>query len=145
MDPVSCTVDINRPPSEVFPFITDPSYFGEWQQRVVSGYVAGELAVGSTCTLTRNIGGAERKSSSLITEYAPPLRWAIHGIEGPIRADASVRVEPLDAGTRSRVTIELEFSGHGFGKLMAPLVVSRARKEVPLSCQNLKGLLEWAS
>jgi carbon monoxide dehydrogenase subunit G len=144
MDPVTCTVDIDRPPSEVFPFVTDPSYFGEWQKGVVSGHVAGEAAVGSTCTMTRNIGGAERKTSSLITEYAPPQRWAIHAIDGPIRADVSVQVEPLDAGTRSRVTIELDFSGHGLGKLMAPLVVSRARKEVPLSCQNLKGLLEQA-
>ena len=145
MHPITCTVDIDRPPNEVFPFVTDPSYFGEWQNGVVSGHVAGEPAVGTTCTMTRNIGGAERKTSSLITEYVPPQRWAIHGIDGPIRADVVVLVEPLDAGTRSRVTIELDFSGHGLGKLMAPLVVSRARKEVPLSCQNLKGLLEQAS
>jgi len=144
MDPVTCSVDIDRPPSEVFPFVTDPSHFGEWQKGVVSGHVAGEPAVGSTCTMTRKIGGAERTSSSLITDYAPPQRWAIHGIDGPIRADVAVRVEPLDGGARSSVTIELDFSGHGLGRLMAPLVVSRARKEVPVSCQNLKGLLEQA-
>ena len=141
---VTCTVDIDRPPSEVFPFVTDPSRFGEWQRGVLSGSVAGEPAVGSTCTMTRKIGGAARESTSQITEYEPPVRWAIRGIDGSIRANVVVQVEPLDVA-RSRVTIDLEFSSHGLGKLMAPMVVSRARKEVPVSCQNLKGLLEQTS
>ena len=144
MASVTCSVEIDRSPSEVFPFVTDPCYFGEWQKGVVSGHVTGEPAVGSTCTMTRNVGGAERCSTSLITEYVPPQRWAMHGIEGPIRADVHVVVESLDGGVRSRVMIEVVFTGHGLGKLMAPLVVSRARKEVPVSCQKLKGLLEQA-
>jgi carbon monoxide dehydrogenase subunit G len=140
---VTCTVDIDRPPSEVFPFVTDPSRFGEWQRGVLSGRVAGEPAVGSTCTMTRKIGGAARQSTSQITEYEPPVRWAIRGVDGSIRAHVIVQVEPLE-DARSRVTIDLQFSSHGLGKLMAPMVVSRARKEVPVSCQNLKGLLEQA-
>jgi hypothetical protein len=40
------------------------------------------------------------------------------------------------------VTISLDFHGHGVGKLLAPLVTSQARKEVPVSCQNLKERLE---
>jgi carbon monoxide dehydrogenase subunit G len=141
---VSCSVDIDRPPSEVFPFVTDPSRFGEWQRGVLSGQVAGEPAVGATCTMTRKIGGAARESTSQITEYEPPVRWAIRGTDGSIRAHVIVQVEALD-GARSRVTVDLHFSGHGLGKLMAPMVISRARKEVPVSCQNLKGLLEQAS
>jgi carbon monoxide dehydrogenase subunit G len=141
---VTCTVDIDRPPSDVFPFVTDPSRFGEWQRGVLSGRVAGEPAVGSTCTMTRKIGGAARLSTSQITEYEPPVRWAIRGIDGSIRAHVIVEVEPLE-DDRSRVTIDLRFSSHGLGKLMAPMVISRARKEVPVSCQNLKGLLEQAS
>jgi hypothetical protein len=145
MAPISCTVDIDRPPSDVFPFVIDPTRFGEWQKGVVSGHLDGDPSVGSTCTMKRKIGGSERTSTSRITEYVPPLRWAIHGIDGPIRADVSVQVEPLDDAARSRVTIELDFSGHGFGRLIAPLVVSQARKEVPVSCQTLKGLLERAT
>ena len=72
------------------------------------------------------------------------MRWAIRGIDGSIRAHVIVEVEPLE-DDRSRVTIGLQFSSHGLGKLMAPMVVSRARKEVPVSCENLKGLLEQAS
>jgi uncharacterized protein YndB with AHSA1/START domain len=139
------SVDIDRPPTEVFAYVTDPTRFGEWQKGVVSGHVEGAAAVGATCTMTRKIGGAERTSTSEITEFDPPARWAIHGIDGPIRADVSIRVEPLDGAARSRVTVQLEFSGHGFGKLLAPRVTNQARKEVPLSCQKLKARLEQAS
>ncbi len=140
--PIVSTVEIERPPSEVFPYVTDPTRFGEWQAGVVSGSTEGAAGVGSKCTMTRKIGGTQRTSTSEITQYEAPSRWAIHGIDGPIRADVSVLVEPLDAGQRSRVTIQLEFQGHGFGKLLAPMVTSQARKEVPKSCQNLKQRLE---
>jgi hypothetical protein len=52
-------------------------------------------------------------------------------------------IEPLNDGMRSRVTIELDFEGHGIGKLLVPLVVRRqARKELPKNQQNLKDRLE---
>jgi uncharacterized protein YndB with AHSA1/START domain len=139
---VSCTVEIDQPPSLVFPFVIDPAHFAEWQKGVVSGHVDGDPAVGATCVMTRKVGGQERTSTSTITQYQPPDRWTIRGIDGPIRANVDVRVEPLDQATRSRVTIELVFNGHGMGKVLAPIVTSQARKEVPVSCQNLKELLE---
>jgi hypothetical protein len=64
-------------------------------------------------------------------------------IDGPIRAVVEVTVEPLDGSDRSRVRIELEFEGHGIGKLLVPLVVRRqARKEMPADCRRLKQRLE---
>ena len=41
------------------------------------------------------------------------------------------------------MTIELDFEGHGIGKLLVPLVVRRqAQKELPINVQNLKEKLE---
>jgi hypothetical protein len=60
-----------------------------------------------------------------VTSIDSPETWSVHGIDGPIRAIVNVAVERLDA-TRSRVTIELDFEGHGIGKLLVPLVVRRA-------------------
>ncbi len=136
-------VDIARPPDEVFSYVTDPSRFGEWQADVVSGHIEGDspAEVGSTCTMTRRIGGSERTSTSVVTQIDPPWTWAIRGIDGPIRANVTVTVEPLPE-QRSHVTIQLGFQGHGAGKLLMPMVVRQARKEVPKSCQNLKKRLE---
>jgi hypothetical protein len=41
------------------------------------------------------------------------------------------------------MTIDLDFEGHGIGKLLVPLVVRRqARMEMPKNQQRLKDLLE---
>ncbi|MGO8960434.1 MAG: SRPBCC family protein [Streptosporangiaceae bacterium] len=146
MAPIVSAVDIARPPAEVFAYVTDPSRFGEWQSGVVSGHVEGDGApsVGSKCTMTRRIGGSERTSTSEITEILPPRAWAIRGIDGPIRADVKVSVEPRQEGAQSRVTIQLDFSGHGIGNMLVPMVVRQARKELPQNCQTLKKRLEDA-
>ena len=145
MAPLVSRIEIARPQDEVFSYVTDPTTFAEWQEGVVGGSVAAgnTPAVGSKCTTTRRIGGSERPSTSEITKLDPPTSWAVHGIDGPIRATVNVTVEPLNASDQSRVTIELEFEGHGIGKLLVPLVVRRqARNEMPANLRRLKERLE---
>ena len=33
-----------------------------------------------------------------VTELRPPMSWAVHGVDGPIRPSARVTVAPLDGG-----------------------------------------------
>jgi carbon monoxide dehydrogenase subunit G len=145
MAPLVTTIDIARPQDEVFAYVTDPTTFAEWQAGVVRGSIEGGKtpSIGSKCAMTRRIGGMERESNSKVTKLDPPTSWAVHGIDGPIRAIVDVTVEPLDAGAQSRVRIELDFEGHGIGKLLVPLVVRRhARTEMPANCARLKQRLE---
>lgn len=138
------SIDIDRPATQVFGYVTDPTRFHEWQAGVVSGGMKepGSARVGSHCVMTRRIGGAERPSTSVLTRLSPPTSWAVRGIDGPIRALVDVRVEAMDE-SRSRVTIEVDFEGHGIGKFLVPLVVRRqAAKEMPANCRRLKGRLE---
>jgi uncharacterized protein YndB with AHSA1/START domain len=143
--PIVTTVEIARPPDEVFAYVTDPSRFVEWQQGVVRGRIEGDgpTRVGSRCVTTRRIGGSDRTTTSEITEVEPPRRWADRGLDGPIRARVDVGVEPIDGTAGSRVTIAVDFAGHGIGKLLVPLFVRpQARREMPANCQNLKDRLE---
>jgi uncharacterized protein YndB with AHSA1/START domain len=142
--PIVVTTDIARPPEEVFSYATDPSRFGEWQVGVVSGGTegVGPPGVGTRCTVTRKLGGAERTLTSEITELDPPRTWAIHGIDGPLRADVKVTVIPAGDSGGSRITIALDFFGRGIGKAILPIAVRQARKEAPQSCQTLKTRLE---
>ncbi len=138
------SVDIERPAADVFTYVIDPAHFHEWQQGVVSGGMKepGTPAVGSHCTMTRRIGGANRPSTSVVTRMDPPTAWAVRGIDGPIRARVDVTVLAL-GDTRTRVTIEVDFEGHGIGKALVALVVRRqAAKEMPANCQRLKDRLE---
>ena len=68
------------------------------------------------------------------------------GVDGPIRALVDVTVEPLSESARSRVTIAVDFEGHGIGKLLVPLAVRRqAANEMPKNLQTLKERLESAA
>jgi uncharacterized protein YndB with AHSA1/START domain len=144
MAPITNRTEIARPGDEVFAYVTDPSFMSEWQKGAVSGQMdAPTTHVGSKCTTIRRIGGREREVTTEITEYDPPRRWADRGIDGPIRAIVAVTVEPLADGSRSRLTIELDFTGHGIGKLLVPLVVRpQAAREMPDNMRRLKQRLE---
>jgi len=143
--PMTNSVEIARNPEEVFAYVTDPSRLAEWQESVVSTRLegGGAPAVGSRVAVTRRIGRGERTMTSELAELNPPTTWAVRGIDGPVRGNVKGTVEPVDGGARSRVTIELDFEGHGIGNLLVPLVVRRqAQKEMPKNLQNLKHRLE---
>jgi hypothetical protein len=79
-----------------------------------------------------------------VTEVHPPNSWVVvRGIDGPVRGVVRGTVDSLQDGQASRVTLVLDFEGHGFGKLLVPLVVRRqAASEMPKNAQKLKQLLE---
>jgi uncharacterized protein YndB with AHSA1/START domain len=145
MAPLVANTEIARPPAEVFGYVTNPSRFAEWQAGVVGGHMddQGPQEVGARCVTRRRIGFMERDVTSEITHVAAPRTWAVRSVDGPIRADVNVTVESLDDGRRSGVTIALDFTGHGLGRLLVPLVVRRqARGEMPANMQRLKERLE---
>jgi uncharacterized protein YndB with AHSA1/START domain len=142
--PIVSSIEIARPPEEVFSYVTDPSRFAEWQYDVVSVSMEGGRppGVGSRFTTTRRIGRAERTMTQEITEISPPRSWAAQGVAGPIRPNANITIEPLSDNTRSRVTFALDFGGHGAGLPLVAVVRRMARKGAPISYRNLKERLE---
>ena len=141
----SISLEVDRPVQEVFEYVTDPSGFSEWQDGVVDGHRNGDgpASVGDKCVNTRQIGFAKRQVTSEITRIDAPRTWSARGVDGPIRAAVDVNVEPLEEGKRSRVTITLDFTGHGIGKLIVPLVIRpQAAKEMTANMQRLKQRLE---
>jgi hypothetical protein len=66
----------------------------------------------------------------------------VRGVDGPIRAAVDVLVEPV-TGSSSRLTISVDFTGHGIDKMPVPLMVRReARKEMPANLAALKQRME---
>lgn len=144
MTRVSTEVDCSA--EDAFAYATDPTRFHEWQQGVVSGELKsnGLPAVGDRCLTVRRIGGAERPSSSELVRYDPPREWSVRGLDGPIRARVDVFVEAV-SDSRSRISIEVDFDGHGIGRLLVPIVVRRqADAEMPRNVARLKDRLESA-
>ena len=148
MPPITVSTEIGRPAAEVFTVATDPTRFSQWQKGVTGGHMDSPAGgtqvppVGTRCVTTRRIGGAARASTSELVRIDPPRTWGVRGTDGPIRAAVDVRVEPV-TDSRSRLTISVDFTGHGIGKILVPLMVRReARKEMPGNIAALKQLIE---
>ena len=133
MAAIVTSITVDRPAEAVVAYATDPTRFPEWQQGVLSGHMetSGPPTVGTKCHTTRRIGGAERPSVSQVTHIDAPKTWGVRGIDGPIRAIVEVTVEPLSTG-RSQLTISVDFTGQGIGKILVPLVV---RREASRKCR----------
>ncbi|MDQ2873368.1 MAG: SRPBCC family protein [Actinomycetota bacterium] len=144
MTPTIASTMVDRPAAQVFAYATDPARFSEWQQGVIDGHLdqPGPPQVGAKCLTTRRIGGASRVVTSEFTHIDVPRTWGVRGIDGPIRATVDVTVEPVTAAS-SRLTIAVDFDGHGIGKLLVPLIVRRqAQKEMPANVEALKRRVE---
>jgi uncharacterized membrane protein len=144
MAPIVESVEIARSPEDVFAYLDDLSRHGEWQGQIVSVHVEteGPTRVGARATDRRKIPGGPRDFTYEITEHDPPRKASFRVLNGPVRPVGTVTVEPIADGTRSRVTLEIDFQGHGLGKLVAPLARRDARKHIPEDHARLKERLE---
>jgi hypothetical protein len=135
MAPIVSTVEVSVPPDEAFAYVTDVVRFPEWQRDVVS-----VRRDGRRFTTTRRIGRAERSMTQEIVEDAPPRTWAARGVDGPIRPNAKLTIEPIGAG--SRITLALDYEGHGIGRALLPMVRRQTQAAAPVSLGALKKRLE---
>jgi uncharacterized protein YndB with AHSA1/START domain len=144
MAPIIQSIEIARSPEDVFAYLDALERHGEWQDGIISARVdtEGPVRVGTRATEVRHMGGRDQAITYEITQHDPPRSFAFRGVEGPVRVVGKSTVEPVGDGSSSRVTIELDFEGHGLGKVAAPLARKQAAKEVPKSQQKLKELLE---
>jgi uncharacterized protein YndB with AHSA1/START domain len=142
--PIVSTIDIARPPEEVFAYATDPARFAEWQNDVIRVQIEDGQPPGVGCRFStiRRVGRIERTMAQQITAIEAPRIWAARGIDGPIRPHATITVEPLDGGAHSHVTFTLDFDGHGLGLLLLPMVRRQTLRRAPTSHRNLKKRLE---
>ena len=128
----------------MFAYLDDVERHGEWQDQLVSARreTDGPTRVGTRVVETRRVGGREQTMTYEITDHDPPRVFAFRGLDGPVRPVGRGVVEPVGDGSRSRMTLTLDFEGHGAGKFMLPLVRSRARKQVVKDGERMKALLE---
>ena len=145
MAPITESIEINRRPEEVFAYLDDVKRHGEWQDQIVDVQPQGDqpMGVGKRVRETRRVPGGDRSMTYEITEHDPPRQSSFRVLDGPVRAVGTVTIVPLDDGSRSRVTITLDFQGHGLGgKVLLPLAKSQARKQIPKDQAKMKDLLE---
>ncbi|MFI6354622.1 SRPBCC family protein [Streptomyces sp. NPDC050743] len=139
--------DVDRRPGEVWAYLSDPSHLPEWQKSAVSVEQLDDspFGLGSRLRITRHVGRRDVPLTMRVTEFEPPRSWSMQGIDGPVRGRVHGEVVPLPDG-RTRVTMDLDFEGHGIGRVLIPLVVRpQVRRELPENERLLKERLEHAA
>lgn len=141
---ITHSIAIDRSPEDVFAYLDQLERHGEWQGEIVSTTreTDGPVGVGTRVREIRKLGPREVDASYEITEHDPPRRTAFRGTAGPVRPVGTVTIEPVGDGSSSRVSIDFNLVGHGFGKVIAPLARRDARKRIAAYQEHLKERLE---
>jgi carbon monoxide dehydrogenase subunit G len=134
------SVGIQRPPSDVFAFLADPTNDRRWRSGVLdiklkSGRQRGAIYEQGV----KGPFGRRVPADFEVTAYEPDSKIAFRTIAGPFRPEGSYELEPDGAGTR--VTFSLRGEPTGLGKLMSPMVAKTMRSEVA-QLERLREVLE---
>ena len=144
--PINESIEIKRPPADVFGYLDEIDRHGEWQEDLVSVTVetAGPTRVGSRARELRKVPGMEREFTYEVTEHDPPHRVSFAGVDGPLRPRGTVTLTPTADGAGTRLELEFDLEPHGLGYLFAWLGRRNARTTIPRDLRNLKQRLERA-
>jgi uncharacterized protein YndB with AHSA1/START domain len=137
---ITFTVDVARPPEEVFSFVADPRNLPAWDPQVVAVSVApdGPVRLGSEVTETRRVFGRPLAFKAVVVEYEPGRRFAVRG-GGAFPILHRVLFEPSPTGTR--LTVHAEATLRGPLLLVAPLMSRQGRRMFLASYRGLAALL----
>jgi uncharacterized protein YndB with AHSA1/START domain len=135
------TVDIRRPPAEVFAFLADGENNLRWRSGVLdirrrSGEGRGEVYEQGV----KGPFGRRVAADYEVTAYEPDRRLDFRAVAGPVRPEGGYDLTPLDSGG-TRVTFSLRCKPTGLAKLMSPMVARTMRSEVG-QLDRLRAVLE---
>ncbi len=141
---LTVAVDIRRPVSEVWAFVTDLTNSPNWTRSgsELRQTSAGTMGVGATIESSRRVLGRDIKSQSLRVTAYEPERAVSFVAKIPILRTAEVRLvfEPIAGGTRLTRTSEVE-PGPVL-RLLLPLLLPLLKSVQNTEMANIKRRIE---
>jgi uncharacterized membrane protein len=136
------SIEIERPPADVFAFLAEPGNLPRWQPAVAEVTVdpPGQLAEGSRLTEKRTFLGNHVRSTLEVTRLEPHRRLDLGTVDGPVRLRVSHRLEASGDGTR--LTLIGEGEPGGALRLAGPLLGRAVNRQARDDLRRLKRLLE---
>jgi carbon monoxide dehydrogenase subunit G len=141
MPSFSHSIDVPKPPADVFPWLLEEDKVPRWTGDLDSYEQLGPLGAGSKVRQVLAIGGNHITLELEVTRYDPP-----HGAESRFSTNGvdvvnTYTVEPAGAG--SRVTQELDAKASSFtARMLIPVLQGRLEKKVTDDLERLRGVLE---
>jgi carbon monoxide dehydrogenase subunit G len=135
---------IGAPPDELFAYVSDLDKLAEWQTGVIDARLtsAGEMGVGSTALVTRELMGQRIAAPLTVTEYEPSRRMAIDSEVSGVKAHATLDLAPADNGQATDLSFAMEIRGSMLTSFMEPMIASAAGGDIEATLARLKKRFE---
>jgi uncharacterized protein YndB with AHSA1/START domain len=133
-------IDVDRPPHEVFAYLTDPGNLREWQgTHEAEQLTDGPVGPGTRFREVHLLMGRRLESITEVSAYEPDRRFAVRIVSGPTPIDGRWELEPrAGGGTR----LHFSASGAPRPRLLAPLMKVALRRQFRRQHERLKRAVE---
>ena len=131
---------IGGTPAEVFAYISDLDNLSEWQMGVKSARVTseGEMRVGATALVARELMGQTIEALLTITEYDPPRHLAIGSEVSGVEAHGTLDLAPSTDGAATDLSFAMEIRGSMLTRFMEPMIAGAAGGDIDASLKRLQ-------
>jgi carbon monoxide dehydrogenase subunit G len=137
------TVVIQRPPAEVFAYLTDVSKLPEWQSSASEASVEGEIGLGAQVHEVRSLLGRRGESTLEVTEFEPDRKFSLRVVSGPLPFEVRHSLSEENGGTRLDWVGEADTSR--FPRFAVSMVAGAVEAQFKSDLERLRSLLESRS
>lgn len=136
---------VERPPGDVFAYVSNPENFPRWNSavRTVRKTSTGKDEVGSTYSMERDLPTGRAENDLEITLHEAPRELVIRTLSGPTPFVYHYTFSRSDGGTLVELDAEVELSG--VAALAGPLARRAVKSGVDDNFATLKRVLETRS
>ena len=131
---------IGAPPAEVFAYLSDLENLSEWQMGVKSARRTseGEMGIGGTALVVRELMGQTIEAPLTITEYDPPRRLGIGSEVSGVKAHGILDLAPTEDGSATDLAFAMEIRGSMLTSFMEPMIAGAAGGDIDASLKRLQ-------
>jgi carbon monoxide dehydrogenase subunit G len=136
------SIRLERPPTAVFPFVSNLERAPEWVPDLVSvtKQTPGDVGVGTRYSEVVRMGNNTGTGTLEIMEYEAPHSFMHKGESGPARFVARITLEPDGDGTL--LTHEYTVRMKGLFRFLDPLIGGWVRRNTETSLKNLRRIID---
>ena len=137
------SVEIDRPPEEVFSYVANPENLPEWTNLVleVRKDAEDQPHAGDRFSVVAKFLGRRFETPFEVSAHEPPRHHSDRSTGGPFEQEYIYTFEQTGAGG-TRITQVVETEPGGFFKLVGPLLERAGSRQLRTDLSNLKDLLE---
>jgi uncharacterized protein YndB with AHSA1/START domain len=139
---IDVTLEIARPPTEVFAALTDLDRVPTWQESAIESRSDTELAEGARIHERRRAMGHEIENELEVTAFEPGRRLTLRSVSGPVPFTVDHQLVEEDGGGSTFLHVIAEGNPASFIKLAKPMLKRRAERELRGDFERLKQQLE---